>query len=415
MVKLGARSTSVGYLVVGGIAVAGTIAGTLSATAATTLGASGNGGLITAVFLALLLVCAGIAAPWTERLAARRGPLKTFAWAQAGVAVSWIITGIIVATTDEQIVVLLIAAPVFGLLSGVTAVLTPIVTRTYFARTSIAASMSWRSAVSGLAAVAGAIIGGSIISATDPTAGVIANGLLTIPLAVFVMRVAPLREPHPPRADRGQPMRRILGSLRTNARLRQVVILAVASTLLVVPMISMIVPILNSVDHAPLPSGAGLVLAGIGAGRVVTPLVNGRVERRWGDLQASLWALVGAAVFMFAFSLSALLPLSEFDLVAWTMIGFGLGACRFTYRSLMIGAAAAAGSSEPGGDEMEGLAAVTTIGVFAAPIGVLAWGVMIDVTSSPVTVAVGASGIVLVAAFMGLALRKKSALSGDPT
>lgn len=215
--------------------------------------------------------------------------------------------------------------------------LTPIVTRTYFDKTSIAASMSWRSAVSGLAAVAGAIIGGSIISATDPAAGVIANGLLTIPLAVFVMRVAPLREPHPPREDRGQPMRRILGSLRTNARLREVVILVVATTLFVVPMISMIVPILNSVDHAPLPSGAGLVLAGIGAGRVVTPLVVGRVERRWGDLQASLWALVGAAVFMFAFSLSALLPLSEFDLVAWTMIGFGLGACRFTYRCLGLG------------------------------------------------------------------------------
>ena len=45
-------------------------------------------------------------------------------------------------TTDEQIAVLLIAAPVFGLLSGVTAVLTPIVTRTYFDKTSIAASMS---------------------------------------------------------------------------------------------------------------------------------------------------------------------------------------------------------------------------------------------------------------------------------
>lgn len=64
---------------------------------------------------------------------------------------------------------------------------------------------------------------------------------------------------------------------------------------------------------------------------------------------------------------------------------------------------------------MEGLAAATTIGVFAAPIGVLAWGVMIDVMSSRVTVAVGASGIVLVAAFMGLALRKESALSDDPT
>lgn len=91
---------------------------------------------------------------------------------------------------------------------------------------------------------------------------------------------------------------------------------------------------------------------------------------------------------MLAFSLSALLPLSESDLVAWTMIGFGLGACRFTYRSLIIGAAASAGSRQPGSDEMEGLASVTTIGVFAAPIGVLAWGVMIDATSSPVTVAV---------------------------
>jgi hypothetical protein len=70
---------SAAFLVVGGLAVAGTIAGQLGATSATTYASSGNRGITTGVFLALMLLAAGVASLWTSRLAAKWGALEVFA------------------------------------------------------------------------------------------------------------------------------------------------------------------------------------------------------------------------------------------------------------------------------------------------------------------------------------------------
>jgi len=64
---------SVGFLFVGGQAVAGTIIGQLGATSATAYASSGNGGVTTGVFLALMLFTAGVAALWTNQMAAKWG------------------------------------------------------------------------------------------------------------------------------------------------------------------------------------------------------------------------------------------------------------------------------------------------------------------------------------------------------
>ena len=81
---------TVGFLFVGGLAVAGTIIGQLGATSATTYASGGNGGVTTGVFLALMLFTAGVAALWTNQMAAKWSGQKVFASAQICVVVSWI-------------------------------------------------------------------------------------------------------------------------------------------------------------------------------------------------------------------------------------------------------------------------------------------------------------------------------------
>jgi len=388
------RTRTVGYLTVGGLAVAGTLVGQLGATSATTYASGDNGGLMTGLFLALMLACAGTVSAWVGPIAARWGSLRVFAWAQVGVAVSWSIVGVIEVVTDSSLVLLLLAAPIFGVLSGLTMILTPFVTRSYVDPSSMTSSLARRGVVSGIAAMIGASIGGFLIHATDPGIGILANGLLTIPLAVFTLTCTPLAAPKPVQSH-PRPMRYLAATLRTNEQLRRLALLVIAFTFLVVPMLSLIVPILNDIDHAPLPSGAGLVFAGIAAGRLLVPYLIRRVQQGRDAFAAALWAAIWATGFMIAFAISATLPLSAFDLVVWTAIGVGIGASRFTFRPLVMDAGAKAGAD---GDEMSGVAALVTVGTLVSPFGMLMWGFLVDAVTAPVTIAACAVAMIAVAA-----------------
>jgi hypothetical protein len=386
------------FLLVGGLAVAGTIAGQLGATSATTYASSGNRGITTGVFLALMLLAAGVASLWTSRIAAKWGALKVFAWAQIGVATSWTIVGIIEVSTDSSLAVLLIAAPVFGVMSGATAILTPFIASSYIDTQSLASSLSRRSAVSGVAAMLGAGLGGFLIHETNPGIGIVANGLLTIPLAVFAIFVRPLAAPKQVRSH-AHPMRNTLVMLGRSTQLRPLALLTLVWAIAVTPMLTMIVPILSDLNLAPLPSGAGLMLAGVAAGRLSVPYLTKRLLKHHQEFPAALWAAIWTSGFMLAFASSILLALPQFELVVWMIIGVGIGASRFTFRPLIIGAAAKSGSH---GDEMSGVAALIILGTFLAPVGVLLWGFMIDAASPAAVVAFCA--VAMIAAVAALAI-----------
>ena len=68
---------SEGFLFVGGLAAAGTTIDQLGATSATTYASGGNGGVTTGVLLALMLFTAGVAALWTNQMAAKWGGQKS--------------------------------------------------------------------------------------------------------------------------------------------------------------------------------------------------------------------------------------------------------------------------------------------------------------------------------------------------
>lgn len=401
---------TVGFLFVGGLAVAGTIVGQLGATSATTYASSGNGGVTTGIFLALMLFTAGGAALWTNQMAAKWGGEKVFASAQVGVAASWIFVGVLEAVTDSSLLVLLVAAPIFGIMSGITGVLTPLITRSYVDTGSLATSLARRGAVSGIAAMLGAALGGYLIHATDPGIGIAANGLLTLPLVIFVICIRPVAALKPIRAH-PSPVHDLLSRLRSSPRLQRVAVMAVAMTLLVIPLITMIVPILNDLDHAPLPSGAGLMLAGVAAGRLLVPYLTKTLLQRRQELASALSAAIWAAGFMIMLAASALIPLSNFDLAVWTIIGFGFGASRFTVRPLIIAAAAKSGAER---DEIVNIVTVTTIGTFVSPVGVLLWGFMIEYIGALFTVAICAVALIAVVLALAGQLTSKD-LGVNPT
>jgi len=388
---------TVGFLIVGCLAVAGTMAGQLGATSATTYAAGAAAGTATSVFLALMLTSAALAGVGTTRLAARWGTLRTFGWAQAGVAASWLIAGVLEALTDFSLVLLFLAAPIFGVFSGVTGVLTPFACRSYIDAGSLTSSVAKRGSVSGIGAIIGSLVGGYLIHATDPGIGILANGLLTIPLVGFVLLVRPRSAAAAPRAV-PHAIRAIAREIQSNERLRRLVLLLIAFMLLVVPMTGMIVPILNDLDHEPLPSGAGLMLAGIAAGRFFVPRIERGLLARHSQFSASVRATVLTAIFLIAFGITALFGFSDVDLVIWTLVGIGIGAGRFTTRVLMIGGAA---SAMPRSEEMLGVTALVTIGTLSSPVGFLVWGPLIDLVSAPAAVISAGLAMVAVAVLLG--------------
>ena len=378
--------TAVGFLFVGGLGVAGTMAGLLGATSASTYAATGSGGLTTGIFLSLMLAASAVASLNVERMTFRWGRIRVFFATQIGVCFSWSVVGVIEIFTDSSLVVLYLAAPIFGFLSGVSGILTPFVTRSYLDSASLSTSLARRGVVSGVAAILGASLGGLLIHRTDPGVGILANGLLTIPLAVFLARCRPRAMQE--RAQRMHTSARDLwNAVRTNPQLLRLTTLTIVTVILVVPLFNLLVPILNNVDHDPLPSGAGFMLAGTAAGRILVPGIMKRLLRRTTEFSGVLWALVAASAFMAAFAVSTVFLEPAIDLVIWTLLGIGLGASRFTYRPLLISAGA---RSDRGGDEMVGVAALVVTASLMSPIGTLLWGVSLDFLGASLTIAVAA-------------------------
>jgi MFS family permease len=384
--------SGIGFLIVGGVAVAGTIIGQLGATSAVTYASTGSGGIETGVFLGLLILFSGITSARVHRITARWGRIKVFTIAQFGVVASWASVGIVESFTDASIVVLWLAAPIFGLFTGITAVLTPFIARSYLYQSNITDAVARRGAVAGVAAMLGASLGGFLIHETDPGVGIFANAVLTIPLAIFLIVRQPCAADEVTKSS-VRSARVLLVALWSDPRLRQLALLTALWNILIVPLFNMVVPILNDLKHSPLPSGAGLMIAGIAAGRMFVPVFIKRLLRSNSDFRGAIWATILGSGLALIFAISTVLPVSGFDLMIWTLIGFVLGASRFTARSLLTGAGA---KSDPEGDEISGVAALALVITLTLPVGILIWGFAIEFLSAPVTVAAAALGMMMV-------------------
>lgn len=395
------------FLISSALAVAGTVWSQLGATAATTLsGGQSRGALYTGFVLAVLALSAGVAIPLTPRIASRFGTRTTFVVAELMAAAVWAVAGVVVLIVDDPLVPLLIGMLFAGTFGGVAVVLTPGLTHAYLGGTSLAHAYSVRSVATGFGAAVGALSAAAVISATEPGWGLIGNAVLSVPLGLLVL-CRPPGAGFPEVKQDGRGWRALWRDLARNRSLRRAAGLSAAVVIFVVPMISMIVPIAQSLRQSPLIPGAGIVLAGVALGRLATPTIVTRLRNGRDDLMASLRAITATAAFMLALAVSSMLLTGRVELVVWAVIAMGIGATRFASRSLTLGAA---DSSLGAGRGLEGIAAAVMVAALAAPIGTVTWGVALSVMPPWAVLAVSASGMLAVA----LVLRSAGPLPSEP-
>ncbi len=171
----------------------------------------------------------------------------------------------------------------------------------------------------------------------------------------------------------------------------------------VAPMSTLLVPITEDLRQAPLIAAAGVLSASIGIGRCFSAKLVDRLTRGRDESSAAALADVGAGVALLLFAVTSALLTGPIELLAWMPIGMVYGAFRFAGRALSVGAAhQAAGAEHP----TKALAALFLVSALVGPLGVMLWGVMIDMTSA--TAAVSAAAIGLIVIIVGLSYRRSA-------
>jgi hypothetical protein len=225
----------------------------------------------------VLALSAGVAIPLTPGIAGKFGTRTTFVVTELLAAAVWAVVGVVLLTVDDPLIPLLIGMLFAGTFGGVAAVLTPGVTHAYLGGTSLAHAYSVRAVASGFGAVVGALSAATVISATQPGWGLIGNAVLSIPLGLLVL-FRPPAVGFPAVDHDGRGWRAPWRDLARSPPLRRTAALSAAVAICVVPMISMIVPIAQSLRQSPLIPGAGIVLAGVALGRLATPTIVTRLR-----------------------------------------------------------------------------------------------------------------------------------------
>lgn len=397
------------YLMAIGIVVAGGLVGHLGATSATTLaGGKADGSFDTGLYLTITTLFAGFTAIRALPLAKRWGARRIWAWVNVAHSTLWLVLGVLVLTIDSHTTLLFIFAPLIGTVSGLLGVVSPLMTKAYLGG-GMAHANSRRAAVAGIAGAVSLLVGGALIHLVGPGIGILLCGVMGVPLLVVAFRVEPSEDP-PEVVVPPHPLRSALRTAAENPQLRLSALVAVSTVLFTLPFAMLMVPILNDVDHNPVPSGAGMVLAGISLGKLLTPRVVDKIESSGrSDVVGAMLAALGIAVLLYAFAVSTPLLSDVPELTVWVLIGIGFGALRATVISMNEGAAVTA---MPKGMSMEGVAVLAMAVTFASPIAAFSWGWSIQQIGAIPTIWIGAT--LMVVATVGLRiLHRRSVPQSD--
>lgn len=344
----------------------------------------------TSLMLALNLTMASLTTPYAPVLGRRFGVRRVYATAMAlNVSLYAGLAAAILAGVPGY-PALMVCTPFLGAVGGISHAMSPSVLKSYLAGEDLASAETKTSVASGAAWVIGAIAGAAVIDAVGPIAAFAGNAALTLPFVAVVMLVRPAAEPQRPLPVH-HPWRTMLSSIRTNPRLLRASVLGLMSGALVVPLASMVVPVTRDLDH-DLAIHAGLVLAAISLGAVLSPLPVYQLGTRMGPLRSSgfSYAITGGVLVVLAV-VAALLSRTP-QLVAVAAVAVVYGATSSAGSNLLV--EDAANSAATVEQEQESLAVFFLLTGLGAPIGTVLWGRTIDVASVPVLFTI--VGIVMV-------------------
>lgn len=386
------RRTSSAYMAAVGCSVAGSAAGFLGATGTTNAaGDPGNGAVYTGIYVSAVLLTSALVIPYAPMLSHRLGARSLFIKCKAVTAVVWLAVGFLLLAGVPGMPLLLVLSPVLGALSGLGSVVSPVMNKAYLAAPGMAAAFARMAVICGFAWGIGSLAGGLLLDVAPLGWGLIANGLLTIPLAVIVSRFSPLAALSDP-IERGRPWHDVWGSLRGSEALRRVTLLACVVALCVAPFALLIVPITEDLRHQPLLVGSGLLMAAMALGEAFSPKLVRRLSIRHADLPSSALTAIGAGVVLILLGISSVLLSGPVELGVWMLIAVGFGVFRFASRAFTIGATAESRSPEL---VASSLASMMLIAGLFTPIGTFVWSLLIGYFSASTAVLCGGVAMIV--------------------
>ena len=386
------RQTSSAYMAAVGCSVAGSAAGFLGATGTTNAaGNPGNGAVYTGIYVSAVLLTSALVIPYAPTLSHRLGARSLFIKCKAVTAVVWLAVGFLLLAGVPGMPLLLVLSPVLGALSGLGSVVSPVMNKAYLAAPGMAAAFARMAVISGFAWGIGSLAGGLLLDVAPLGWGLIANGLLTIPLAVIVSRFSPLAALSDP-IERGRPWHDVWASLRGSEALRRVTLMACVVALCIAPLALLIVPITEDLRHQPLLVGSGLLMAAMALGEAFSPKLVRRLSIRHADLPSSALTAIGAGVVLILFGISSVLLSGPVELGVWALISVGFGVFRFASRAFTIGATAESRAPEL---VASSLASMMLIAGLFTPIGTFVWSLLIGYFSASTAVLCGGVAMIV--------------------
>ena len=364
----------------------------LDATAITTIaGHRENGAIYTSAYLATLLLSSALAIPYAPGLVARFNPRKTFVLTVVAASGAWVVAAALIGSGVPPIPVLMGAAVVSGLLYGVFAALIPLFAEAYLSGAGMAGAFARFSVAEAVGTVAGGLIGGFVVSELQPAWGLLIRAAVALPFAAFVWFRPPAVEPASPKPKHG-PWKLMVTSLRGSRALRRAAFLGLAVSMFAAPLAQMVVPVADALRQSPLVAGAGVLMAGIASGQLVSPRIVSRMSKGRSQIRGAAILAIFTGVMLAALGVASLIFKAEPELIVWVMIGLGFGASWLAQESLNIGAATVSSESSTTGESVAVL--MFAVSLFA-PVGVLLWGFMIGRVSVEAAILTGAAGTVI--------------------
>jgi MFS family permease len=382
------------FLLAYGLTVVGVAMSLIDATAtASNSGSGSDSAVYTSIYLATLFVTTALAVPNTPTIAARFGPLRTIIAATLASSLLWLVIGALVLAGLNPMLVLVIGAVGIGALSGVFTALIPLFAKAYFPGATMAGAQARLSVPGGVAWAIGAGTAGLVLHRVDPGWGLIVRAALGVPLTLMLILRPPLVEPLAPAVTRGA-WADLRIRVKENAELRKAVLLGCGIALVAAPLLTMIVPITDTLEHKPLITGASTVIVTMSIGQMFAPVVVGALERTRTHLRAAALAGLGTAVVIGAYGTTALVFKGHEEPVAWAVVGLFFGALLFAGNASTLGAATDAGEEKDAGSMVATYVFATSL---APPLGVLIWGFLMSQVSVEASLLMGAAGTALVA------------------
>ena len=383
------------FVVSMGLSAAGVTISMLGATAIT---ASTNGGahgaLWTGAFLILMFVSKAAAVRFVPTWSDRLGPGRMFLLTNVVSVSLWGGAGALILLGAPGTVVILAIAPIAGIVNAVFAVETPLLAKAYLSRHSMAAANARVAVARGVACAIGALVAGALIHASGPGWALLARAVLSVPLAIVILRRAAGERTPAPVAATGDPLEEPDGpSILEDPAVRRVILLAILLTAATAPVLVMIVPIAQSLRQTPLIVGASIMTSAMAAGELLAPFFVHRLERRAERGRDPIRdALLWTAASLVAFGVASTLLSHRPELAAWIVVGLAFGGLESASHSTVLGALVAASGSF---DTRRALAVMKFATNLAAPAGIVVWAILIDQANAQTAILVAAAVLIV--------------------